>query len=203
MAADILIHRANYVPVGKDQEQHLEMTRTYARRFNHIYESDFFPEPLAYNFGEQLIKVPGLDGSGKMSKSDNPNSAIFMDDEDAVIRKKIMRAKTDSGPSEAGSEKSPEIANLFMLMEIVSEPSTVAEYEAAFQNASIRYGDLKKQLAEDMVAYIRPFRERIDALMADEAGLNSILKHGAESARESAAETVRRARELIGIKYYA
>jgi tryptophanyl-tRNA synthetase len=94
MAADILIHRAHKVPVGKDQEQHLEMTRTFARRFNRIYNTEVFPEPLAYNFGEELVKIPGLDGSAKMSKSDDESSAIFLADEPEVIRKKVMRAVT-------------------------------------------------------------------------------------------------------------
>lgn len=89
MAADIIIHKATKVPVGKDQEQHLEMTRTFARRFNRMYNVDFFPEPVAYNFGKNLIKIPGLDGSGKMGKSETGNNAIFLIDEPKVIRKKL------------------------------------------------------------------------------------------------------------------
>ncbi len=105
MAADILIHRSHKVPVGKDQEQHLEMTRTFAKRFNRLYKVDFFPEPVAYNFGQELVKIPGLDGGGKMSKSDDENSAIFLADEPKRIQKKVMRAVTDAGPTEKNSTK--------------------------------------------------------------------------------------------------
>ena len=100
MAADILLHRADFVPVGKDQEQHLEMTRTFAQRFNHVYKTEFFKEPQAFNFGEALVKVPGLDGKGKMGKSEGEMNAIYLTDPDEVIRKKVMKAVTDSGPTE-------------------------------------------------------------------------------------------------------
>ncbi|MDD2488387.1 MAG: tryptophan--tRNA ligase, partial [Bacteroidales bacterium] len=95
MAADIIIHKATRVPVGKDQEQHLEMTRTFASRFNKMYDIDYFPEPIAYNFGNDLVKVPGLDGSGKMGKSEAEGNALFLVDSADIVRKKIMRAKTD------------------------------------------------------------------------------------------------------------
>ncbi len=90
MAADIIIHKANKVPVGKDQEQHLEMTRRFARRFNMMYNVNYFPEPDAYNFGKQLVKIPGLDGTGKMGKSEG--NGIFLADTPEEIRKKVMRA---------------------------------------------------------------------------------------------------------------
>ncbi|MBT4401534.1 MAG: tryptophan--tRNA ligase, partial [Bacteroidetes bacterium] len=110
MAADIIIHRANKVPVGKDQEQNLEMARKFARRFNHMYKVDFFPEPKAFSFSNELIKIPGLDGSGKMGKSEG--NAINLIDEEKVIRKKVMRAVTDSGPQEPDQEPTEPIANL-------------------------------------------------------------------------------------------
>src|SRR5690606_40893752 len=103
MAADILIHKALKVPVGKDQEQHLEMTRTFGNRFNRLYKTDFFPEPVAFNFGQTLVKVPGLDGSGKMGKSEGEGNALYLKDDASVVRKKIMRAVTDSGPVEPDS----------------------------------------------------------------------------------------------------
>jgi tryptophanyl-tRNA synthetase len=202
MAADILIHRATKVPVGKDQEQHLEMTRNFAQRFNRKYGRDYFPEPVAYNFGEQLVKVPGLDGSGKMSKSDNPSSAIFLNDADDAIRKKIMRAKTDTGPTAPGQELSVEVGNLLDLLDLVGQPGARAHFEEAHAAATIRYGDLKKQLAEDMVRFVAPIRERITEITADRQRLNRILKDGGERARISADETVRNAREMTGIRYY-
>src|SRR6476660_1491680 len=95
-AADILLHRATLVPVGKDQEQHLEMARNFANRFNHRY-GVVFPEPKAYNYSQELVKIPALDGSGKMSKSENQMATLYLADDDETIRKKIRKAKTDAG----------------------------------------------------------------------------------------------------------
>src|SRR5687768_2596964 len=148
--ADILLHRAKLVPVGKDQEQHLEMARNFANRFNHRY-GNVFPEPVAFNFGENLIKVPGLDGIGKMSKSENQYATLYLSDDDDLVRKKVMRAKTDSGPTVPGSPKPDYIENLFLLLKLVSTADVVKDYEQKFDNATIRYSDMKKQLAEDMV----------------------------------------------------
>ena len=96
-AADILLHRAALVPVGKDQEQHLEIARNYSNRFNQRYGAEVFPEPYAFNFGEELVKVPSLDGAGKMSKSENQLATLYLSDDDETIRKKISKAKTESG----------------------------------------------------------------------------------------------------------
>ena len=134
-AADILIHRAKYVPVGKDQEQHLEMARNFAQRFNYRY-GEVFPEPQAFNYGSQLIKVPSLDGAGKMSKSENQFATLYLSDDDELIRKKIMRAKTDSGPA-APSEAMPDyIQNLFQLMSLVSEAAMVQKFSEDLDMAS-------------------------------------------------------------------
>jgi tryptophanyl-tRNA synthetase len=200
MAADILIHQANKVPVGKDQEQHLEMTRTYARRFNKLYATDFLPEPTAYNFGENLVKIPGLDGSGKMGKSEGGNNAIFLNEEPKILRKKIMRAKTDSGPTEKNSPMSAEVSNLFQLMRVLSKPQIVQQYIDAYNDCTIRYGDMKKQLAEDAIAFTEPFREKIKELEADPAYIAKIVKTGKEKARESAEKTIQTVREIVGFK---
>ena len=184
MAADILIHRALYVPVGKDQEQHLEMTRNFANRFNHRY-GEVFPEPQAFNFGSELVKVPSLDGSGKMSKSENEMATLYLSDSDDVIRKKVMKAKTDAGPTEPNSVMPEYIQNIFLLMHLVSKPETVEIYRSAYNNCTIRYGDMKKQLAEDMVAFIKPIRERTEELRNDPGQLQKVLKEGAEKARET------------------
>lgn len=103
MAADIIIHKATKVPVGKDQEQNLEMTRKFARRFNHMYKVEYFPEPDAFNFGESLVKIPGLDGTGKMGKSEG--NGIYLYDDADTIRKKVSRAVTDSGPTKPNQPK--------------------------------------------------------------------------------------------------
>jgi tryptophanyl-tRNA synthetase len=203
MAADILIHRADLVPVGKDQEQHLEMTRTFANRFNHVYNTDFLPEPMAFNFGESLVKIPGLDGSGKMSKSDdNENNAIFLQDDDATIIKKMKKAKTDSGPSEPNQKKPLEIENLFTLLEIVSSKETYQHFEEKYNDCSIRYGDFKMQIAEDIISYIKPIREKIEHYAANEKLLQEVIQLGAAKARKSAGETIKGMREIIGINYF-
>jgi len=201
MAADILIHRAKYVPVGKDQEQHLEITRNYVNRFNHRY-GEVFPEPVAFNFNSDLVKVPSLDGSGKMSKSENQMATIYLADEDDAIRKKIMKAKTDSGPTENNSEKPDYIENLFSLMKLVSTPETVSSFEQKFNNCSIRYGDMKKQLAEDMVQFISPIRQKVNAILNDEAYLQKVMKQGAEKATASAEATMQKVRNAMGLNYY-
>lgn len=198
MAADILIHRAAKVPVGKDQEQHLEMTRTFGNRFNRIYKSDIFPEPVAFNFGKQLVKVPGLDGSGKMGKSEGEGNAIFLSDAPDVIRKKVMRAVTDSGPTVSNSPKPEAIQNLFTLMSIVSKPETVKYFEEAYNNCSIRYGDMKKQLAEDMVVFTTPISEKIKETEADTSLLQKATSIGKEKAHQSANETLKLVRTAIG-----
>lgn len=200
-AADILLHRASLVPVGKDQEQHLEMSRNFANRFNHRY-GEVFPEPYAFNFGEELIKVPSLDGTGKMSKSENQYATIFLSDSDELIRKKIMKAKTDAGPSAPNMPKPDYIENIFLLMKLVSAPDTILKFEEDYNKAAIRYGDLKKQLAEDMVAFVTPIREKAESIRTDEAYLRRIMEMGAEKARASAAATMEKVREAIGLKYY-
>jgi len=200
MASDILLHNADKVPVGKDQEQHLEMTRDFAQRFNHIYETEYFKLPVAYNFGNQLVKIPGLDGSTKMSKSDNEASCVYLSDAPEMIYKKVMKAVTDSGPTEPNQEKPQAIENLFQLMKAVSMPETVQFFEDQYNTCQIRYGDMKKQLAADVIAFTSPIYEKILALRGDIDFLRKIAKQGAEKAQESAAKTVREVREIIGIR---
>lgn len=198
MASDILIHNADYVPVGKDQEQHLEMTRKFAKRFNQIYGVEYFKLPEPFNFGSDLIKVPGLDGSGKMGKSEG--NAINLTDDPEVIRKKVMRAVTDAGPKEPNSPVSEPIQNLFTIMELVSTPDTLQYFKDKYADTTIRYVDLKKQLAEDIIKFTTPFRERFNDIYNDLDYLRKVRKLGQEKAKESAGKTVREVREIIGFK---
>jgi len=200
MAADIIMHKAAKVPVGKDQEQNLEMARKFARRFNQMYNVDFFPEPNVYVFGGDPIKIPGLDGTGKMGKSDG--NGIYLADEDKVIKKKVMKAVTDSGPTEPNSEMPESIQNIFTLMNVVSSEDTVTFFKEKYNDCSIRYGDLKKQLAEDMTAFISPIRERIVDIRSNEELLRKVAKQGADKARESASKTLKEVREIIGFKAF-
>ncbi len=198
--ADIILHRATWVPVGKDQEQHLEMARNFVKRFNHRYDN-VFPEPMAYNFGENLVKVPSLDGQGKMSKSENQMATLYLADDDELIRKKVMKAKTDGGPTEPNMPKPDYIENFFLLMKLVSNIEVVNFYEAAYNNCSIRYGDMKKQLAEDMVEFIAPIREKAASIQHNEQYLNNIMEQGAEKARVSAQATMQLVRAAMGLNY--
>lgn len=198
MAADILMHKAVKVPVGKDQEQNMEMARKFARRFNTIYGVDFFTEPQSFSLGERALKVPGLDGSGKMGKSEG--NAIYLIDDEKTISKKVMRAVTDAGPTEPNSEKPEPIQNLFTLMEIVSTPEVYQHFDGLYNDCAIRYGDMKKQLAADINAFCAPIRERIIDIQGDKELLSRVARIGAEKARESASKTIDEVRHIIGFR---
>ncbi len=205
MAADILVHRALKVPVGKDQEQHLEIARNYAERFNHRY-GDVLPSPYAFNYGGELVKIMSLDGNGKMSKSENQMNTLYLADDAALIRKKIMKAKTDQGPAEPDAVKPDYIENLFTLMKLVSTPDTVQKFEDDFNassagNVVIRYGDMKKQLAEDMARFIQPIREKAADIQNNQELLSKIIQQGADKARASASATLQLVRNAIGMNY--
>lgn len=201
MAADILLHRARFVPVGKDQEQHLEMARNFAGRFNHRY-GEIFPEPVAFNFGQELVKVPALDGSGKMSKSENQNATLYLSDDDQLIRKKIMKAKTDEGPKIPNAPMPDYIENIFQLLKLSGAADVYEKFKNDYNNCTVRYGDLKKQLAEDMVRFIAPIREKARDIRENENFLKEILAQGAAKARENAQRTMAQVREAMGIKYF-
>lgn len=198
MTSDVIIHRAKKVPVGKDQEQNMEMVRKFARRFNQIYEVEYFPEPAPFHFSDKAIKVPGLDGSGKMGKSEG--NAIYLVDDEKTIHKKVMHAVTDSGPVEQNSVKSEPIQNLFSMMEIVSDKETYDFFNEKYNTCSIRYGDMKKQLAADINKFCAPIRERINELSADVAYLEKVRQRGAEKASVSAVQTLNDVRQIIGFR---
>ena len=199
-AADILLHRATLVPVGKDQEQHLEIARNYANRFNQRY-GEVFPEPHAFNFGEELVKVPSLDGAGKMSKSENQLATLYLADDDETIRRKISKAKTESG-GVPGAPMPDSVKNLFLLLRLVGDISTVEKFESDYQAGTIRYGDMKKELAEEMVAFIAPIREKAESIRNDAVYLRRVMEQGAAKARASAEITLRLAKEAIGLNYF-
>jgi tryptophanyl-tRNA synthetase len=209
-AADIIIQRATKVPVGKDQEQHLEMSRNFAQRFNHRYGhgEEILMEPQPFSFdGNNLVKILSLDGTGKMSKSENQMNTIYLADEDEMIRKKIMKAKTDQGPAEPNSVPPDYIENLFTMMRLVSSPDTLAHFRDAYSQSSagnviIRYGDMKKQLGADMAAFIKPIREKTNSMLEENTYLDKIMSHGREKARSNAAETISLVRKAVGINYY-
>ncbi len=196
MAADILMHKADKVPVGKDQEQNMEMARLFARRFNRIYDVEYFKEPESFHFSDKAIKIPGLDGSGKMGKSEG--NCIYLFDDEKTITKKVMKAVTDSGPTVPNQEKPDVIQNLFTIMEVVSDKSTLDYFNDKWNSCEIRYGDMKKQLAADICSLLAPIRERILEFRSNDEYLERLAREGAERARESAAKTIREVREIIG-----
>lgn len=202
MTVDIIIHKAVKVPVGKDQQQHVEMSRDFVRRFNNFYSVKYFPEPQPFSFSEKLVNIPSLDGEGKMSKSKPDYTCIYLDDAPDIIRKKIMRMPSDSGPKEPNSKKELFVQNIFDLLSLVSSSDTVKFYEEKYADCSIRYGDLKKQLAEDTVTFLTPIREKITALSSDEKKVYEILGDGGSRARTSASQTLKEVREIIGLKSF-
>ncbi|MBQ9498581.1 MAG: tryptophan--tRNA ligase [Bacteroidaceae bacterium] len=198
MAADVLQHRAHKVPVGKDQEQNMEMMRKCARRFNNIYGVEFFPEPQNFYFGEKALKVPGLDGSGKMGKS--TGNCIYLRDDEKTITKKVMKAVTDAGPTEPNSPKPEVIENLFTFLSIASTPDTYQYFDEQWNNCTLRYGDLKKQIAHDLCEIVAPIRAKIEDYSANTELLDKVAREGAEVARASASETLKAVREIIGFR---
>ncbi|MBP5583474.1 MAG: tryptophan--tRNA ligase, partial [Bacteroidales bacterium] len=129
-------------------------------------------------------------------------NAIYLADTPDAIRKKVMKAKTDSGPTEPNQKKPEEIENLFHLMRAVSKPETVEYFDNLYNTCQIRYGDMKKQLAEDMIQFVAPFTEKINEYVSNKDYLDKVAKMGAEKARESATKTIREVREIIGFKPY-
>ena len=202
MGVDIIIHKAAKVPVGKDQQQHLEMARVLVRRFNNLYNVEYFPEPQAFSFETDLVSIPSLDGEGKMSKSKGEQTCIYLSDEPEALRKKIMRATTDTGPTAPNSIKPTAVKNLFDLMKLVSKPETIQFFDERYNDCTIRYGYLKKQLAEDMVVFLTPIREKIKELSTNDKMLSEIIGDGGQKARASAAKTISDVREIIGIKSF-
>ena len=198
MAADILQHKALKVPVGKDQEQNMEMARKCARRFNNIYGVEFFPEPQSFYFADKALKVPGLDGSGKMGKSEG--NCIYLRDDDKTISKKVMKAVTDLGPQTPNSERPEVIENLFTFLRLCSTEETYQYFDEKWNDCTLRYGDLKKQIAADLIKAIAPVRERIAEYSANTALLDKIAAEGAERARQSARATLEEVRRIIGFR---
>jgi tryptophanyl-tRNA synthetase len=195
-AADILLYNADQVPVGEDQRQHLELSRTLAQRFNHRY-GETFTAPQPYILKE-VAKIYDLqDPTAKMSKSSSsPQGIIDVLDDPAVIRKKIARAVTDAGAEvRADEENKPGVTNLLRIYSALSGESVV-KLEVQFQGEG--YGRFKRDLAELVVGTLGPIREQTHAILADEPALDQLLAHGAERARHVAGETMRAVRQLIG-----
>ena len=192
MAADILLYQAQLVPVGKDQKQHLEITRDVAIRFNQTY-GEVFTIPDGY-IPENMAVIPGLDGQ-KMSKSYNNTIEIFGDEK--PMRKKFMSIKTDSKGME--EPKDPDTCNVFQLYKLFATPEQQEEMRARYIAGNYGYGHAKQALFEAYMDYFAPMRKRREELLANMDYVDAILKNGAERAREEAMKTLTKVRELVGI----
>jgi len=194
MAADILIYQSNLVPVGKDQKQHVEMTRDIALKFNSIFGDTFvIPEP---EIPEEVATVPGTDGQ-KMSKSYNNTIPIF--GTDAEIKKAVMGIVTDSKPVEA--PKDPATCSVFKLYALFASKKEADELAKKYKAGGMGYGDAKKMLLEKIMAEFKPFREKRDYLEAHPAEVEKILDEGAERARLIAHSTMEKVRASTGLSY--
>ena len=194
MAADILLYQTDLVPIGQDQKQHLELTRDLAERFNRDFGETFkIPDGFIPPVGAKILSL--AEPEKKMSKSDeNASGSIFLLDEPDVVTKKIKRAVTDSGTEIKFDESRPAISNLLTIYHLLTEKS-IEESEAHF--AGKGYGQFKSELAEVVVEFLRPYQERVKGF--DDAGLEKILKEGAEKARGIARETLRDVYSKTGI----
>ena len=194
MAADILLYQTDLVPVGQDQKQHLELTRDAAERFNRDYGETFrVPDAYIPPVGAKILALD--DPAKKMSKSDeNANGSIMLLDDADTVRRKFKRAVTDSGTDVRFDETRPAVTNLLTVYQLLTN-QTREEIEAHF--AGKGYAQLKSDLAEATVAFLEPYQERMRGISDEELG--RILREGAEKARAIAAETVRQAKERMGI----
>ena len=191
MACDIILYNADFVPVGKDQKQHLEMTRDIAGAFNHQYGETFvLPEPL---IDERMMTIPGLDGR-KMSKSYNNYINIFLPDKQ--LRKVVMKIETDSTPLE--EPKNPDGDNVFALYSLLASKEQTEKMRQNYMNGNYGYGHAKQELFELIVSKYKDEREKYWELMENRAEIDRLLKEGAEKARKVARPVLQKVREKLG-----
>ncbi len=196
-AADILIYHADYVPIGKDQEQHLELSRNIAQRFNHQFRKEYFihPEPL---FTETPKILSPADPTRKMSKSLGEKHYINLFGEEDRVRKQIKSAVTDTGEAVAG-EMSPGVKNLFELLRACEALEAHASLMADYQAGALKYSDLKAAVADAVVGLINPFRERFAELQADKKAVKSQVQDSSAEIRQRAQQTLKEVREITGL----
>ncbi|MBT4484930.1 MAG: tryptophan--tRNA ligase, partial [Candidatus Latescibacteria bacterium] len=195
MTADILLYDADRVPVGKDQKQHLEITRDIAIKFNNTYGETFvIPEAEIDN---SVAVIPGTDGQ-KMSKSYNNTIEIFI--EKNVLKKRVMSIVTDSIPVE--EPKNPDKCNVFSLYRLFASPDAVTDMAERYRKGGLGYGEVKKELLDLIWNFYTPFRNRRDELLNDKAAVRKILLEGADKARYYATKTMRKVRKKVGSTYF-
>ncbi len=194
MAADILLYQANIIPVGKDQKQHVEVTRDIAQRFNNQFGETFvLPEP---EINENLAVIPGIDGK-KMSKSYGNTVEIFTDYK--ALKKKVMRIVTDSTPVD--QPKDPDTCNLFAVFKPFASPEEISELDARYRAPGLGYGEVKKDLVDRIWNYFEPYRKKRDELVNNMDYVYEVLSKGAEKARALASVTLEEVRKRVGLRY--
>jgi tryptophanyl-tRNA synthetase len=195
MAADILLYNAQIIPVGRDQKQHVEITRDIAIRFNNAYGDIFtIPEP---QIQEDIAVIPGTDGQ-KMSKSYDNTINIFEDEKS--LKKKVMKIVTDSTPVE--DPKDPDKCTIFALYRLFADRDKTEAMRQRYVKGGTGYGEVKKELLSLMADYFRPYRKKRDEYLADRGEVINILKKGAEKTRAAAAPTLDRVKKAVGLVYY-
>jgi tryptophanyl-tRNA synthetase len=194
MTADIILYQSNIIPVGQDQKQHVEVARDVAQRFNNTYGETFvLPEP---EINEDLAVIPGLDGQ-KMSKSYNNSIDIFTDRE--TLDKTVMRIVTDSTP--VNEPKNPDTCSLFAIYSLFLTDEEIETLRARYLAPGLRYGDVKKELAQAIWDYFESHRDKRQKLMSNPDTIRDILTYGADKARVIAQETMAVVRDRVGINY--
>lgn len=196
-AADILIYRARWVPVGKDQDQHLELSRSIAKRFNDTFGDYFKPPQPKYTETPMIYSL--TDPTRKMSKSAGKEHYVGLFESEEAIRKKIRSAVTDMGSPAAGGEMSPGVKNLLELLRACEKGTIAAEFDAQYRAGTIRYVDLKNAVADAVIETVRPIHKRRAELLADEEHAWSIVEKGSEKAREIARATLHDVRKAVGL----
>ncbi|RMG56867.1 MAG: tryptophan--tRNA ligase [Deltaproteobacteria bacterium] len=192
-AADIIIYRANLVPVGIDQVPHVELTREIARRFNHFY-GDVFPLPEPY-----LTETPKLLGTDNRKMSKSYGNAIFLSDEDDQVRKKVMEMVTDPQRKTRRDPGDPDVCNVFSFHKIFSPPELISRVNRECRSAEIGCVECKKLMAENLLSFISPIRERRKEIESRSGIVEKILEEGSEKARSVARNTMEKVREAVGI----
>jgi tryptophanyl-tRNA synthetase len=197
-AADILAYRAKYVPVGKDQEQHLELSRSIARRFNQTFGKDFFPEPQPlFTTTPRIMSL--ADPTKKMSKSAGERHYVGLFEDEQSIRKKLKSAVTDSGDLPEGVYMSPGLANLFEILRACGKSTAADDLDSQYRDGKLRYVDLKDQTADALVELSGRLKSRRDDLLKNADYVETVIRKMTERARDIVRETLRDARDIVGL----
>ena len=200
MAADILLYKTKYVPVGEDQMQHLELARDLAKRFNQTFKKEIFPIPELAKLTEKPLRIKALNNpKNKMSKSLGPKSYIAIADDPDTIRRKISSAVTDTGPDQDTEKMSAGVANLFLLLKLTTDTKTYNHMEEHYKNKTLKYVELKAVLAESIIDFLKPIQKKREELLDNIDYVAKVLAEGREKAYHKAEQTIKEVKEAMGL----